>query len=286
MSNACVGVIGGTGLYDMEGLSNVRTEALTTPYGEPSGEYLLGTLHGVDMVFLPRHGKGHRILPHEINYRANVWGMKKLGVSRMISVSAVGSMREDIAPGKIVFVEQFFDRTKNRECTFFGDGVVAHAYFADPVCQSLAKSLHEVATGLDIDTQYGGTYICMEGPQFSTRAESRIYRSWGVDVIGMTNLTEAKLAREAEMCFSTMALATDYDCWHESEEDVQVEEVLKVMAENGAKARSIIGAYVQNIPEETGCSCHASMKNTLLTPKEAITPEVRERVELLLGKYL
>lgn len=280
-----IGIIGGSGLYDMDGLKETRSSEISTPFGQPSGPYLQGTLSGVPLVFLPRHGKGHVLTPSEINYRANIWGMKKLGVTHLISVSAVGSMKEDIPPGKLVFIDQFIDRTRLRPATFFGDGIVAHANFADPISLPLARRLAEIADELDLDSQYGGTYLCMEGPQFSTRAESRLYRQWGVDVIGMTNLTEAKLAREAEIAFATIALATDYDCWHESEGDVQIEEVLKVMAQNVASARKILVRLAQTI-QETPCPCDVSMKDSIVTARDAIPAEARERVEILVGKYL
>jgi len=285
MDDVRIGVLGGTGLYEIEGLGAVKRTRIETPYGDPSDEYLEGVLHGVPMAFLPRHGRGHRILPSEINYRANIWGMKKLGVTHLVAVSAVGSMKEEIPPGMLVFIDQFIDRTRLRPSTFFGDGIAAHASFADPVSEPLARRLHEIAAGLGASCRYGGTYLCMEGPHFSTRAESRLYRSWGVDVIGMTNLTEAKLAREAELGFATIALATDYDCWHESEEDVQIESVLQVMRENVAAARTIIEGLAATLRERP-CPCDVSMKDAIVTSRDAISDEVRRRVDLLIGKYL
>src|SRR5574340_436481 len=235
-----IGVIGGSGLYEMDGLTNIRKVRIVTPFGKPSDEYIVGTLHGRRVAFLPRHGRGHRIMPTDINYRANIFGMKKLGVERIISVSAVGSMKEEIKPGDIVIPDQFYDHTKHRRSTFFGNGAVAHVGMADPVCGDLCKVLIEAGARAGAMVHEGGTYICMEGPQFSTRAESLIYRQWGVNVIGMTNATEAKLAREAEICYSTIALATDYDCWHHSEEAVTVEAVLAVMKHNIETSKSMI----------------------------------------------
>ena len=281
-----IGVIGGSGLYEMEGLEAVSTEKVDTPFGTPSDEYIVGRLGDAKMVFLPRHGKGHRLSPTEINFRANIYGMKMLGVEWIISVSAVGSMREDIHPGHIVMVDQFFDRTKHRASSFYTGGVVCHVHFADPICSPLAGILYQSGCDVGVTMHKGGTYIVMEGPQFSTRAESRIYRQWGVDVIGMTNLPEAKLAREAEICYATMALATDYDCWHESEEDVTIEAVLEVIRGNVANARKIIALAVERIPESRDCPCANAMANALLTDPAAISQGDRERFSLLLGKYL
>ncbi len=233
----------------MEGLTQVMTVKVTTPFGKPSDDYIIGTLHGKRVAFLPRHGRGHRILPTDINYRANIYGMKKLGVERIISVSAVGSMKEEIKPGDIVIPDQFYDHTKQRRSTFFGNGIVAHVGMADPVCTYLAEILVQSGIGVGATVHRGGTYLCMEGPQFSTRAESLTYRKWDVDVIGMTNATEAKLAREAEICYSTIALATDYDCWHHSEEAVSVEAVLAVMKKNIETSKDMIREAVRNLPE-------------------------------------
>src|SRR5512145_1672956 len=244
-----IGVIGGSGLYEMEGLTNIRTARVATPFGRPSDEYIIGTLFGRRVAFLPRHGRGHRIMPTDINYRANIYGMKKLGVERIISVSAVGSMKEEIKPGDIVIPDQFYDHTKHRRSTFFGNGAVAHVGMADPVCGVLCKVLIDAGVQVNATVHRGGTYLCMEGPQFSTRAESMTYRGWNVDVIGMTNATEAKLAREAEICYSTIALATDYDCWHHSEEAVTVEAVLAVMKHNIETSKAMIRAAVQLLPE-------------------------------------
>ena len=281
-----IGVIGGSGLYAMEGLRDVAEIERATPFGAPSDAYLTGTLDGARMVFLPRHGRGHRISPSEINFRANIWGMKKLGVTRILSVSAVGSMREDIAPGHFVIVDQFFDRTRHRADTFFGGGVVAHVMFADPVCPDVRRALLKAGAKLDVRLHDGGTYINMEGPQFSTRAESRIYRQWGVDVIGMTNLQEAKLAREAEICYATIAMATDYDCWHESHEAVTVEAVIAVMNANVGNARKLIRSAVPLLRGPRRCACGSALANAIMTAHDRIPPDARLRLGLLIDKYI
>jgi len=281
-----VGVIGGSGLYEIQGFESVEEVRLATPFGDPSDAYVLGVLGGIRMVFLPRHGRGHRILPSEINFRANIWGLKKLGVTRIVSISAVGSMREDIAPGDFVVVDQFFDRTRHRRDTFFGEGIVAHVMFADPVCPEVRRALLESGKELSLRMHDGGTYVNMEGPQFSTRAESRIYRQWGVDVIGMTNLQEAKLAREAEICYATVAMATDYDCWHESEEDVTVEAILAVMSRNVGNARRLIAATAPRLGQRRECGCGRALSNAILTAPDRIPPATRERLDLIVGKYL
>ncbi len=280
-----IGVIGGSGLYEMEGLKNVRLIDIDTPFGHPSGEYLTGSMGDVKLVFLPRHGRGHRISPSQINFRANIYGMKVLGVEWIISVSAVGSMREEIRPGDIVIVDQFFDRTRDRISSFFGEGVVVHIPFADPVCTALADTLYQAALGEGAHVHRGGTYLCIEGPQFSTRAESRIYRQWGVDVIGMTNLPEARLAREAEICYATLALATDYDCWHEAADDVTIDTVLKVLKENVALARRIIRVSLGNMGRGR-CSCHQVLKDAIITERSLIPEKVKEDLKPILGKYL
>jgi 5'-methylthioadenosine phosphorylase len=286
MTDKLVGVIGGSGLYEMKGLEVLEKIKLDTPFGEPSDEYILGTVEGIRMVFLPRHGKGHRLLPTELNYRANIYGMKKLGVEWIISVSAVGSMRENIRPGDILIPNQFFDRTSKRVSTFFGNGIVAHVAFADPVCPQLSSILFSVGKELGASMHMGGTYICMEGPQFSTRAESNIYRIWGVDVIGMTNIPEAKLAREAEICYATMALITDYDCWHEHEEDVTIEAVLEIMNKNTEMAQKIIKETVKKIPGERDCICTTALKDAILTPPEYIPEQIKKDLDIIIGKYL
>ena len=293
MSSQCViGVIGGSGLYEMDGLTAVERVRLDTPFGAPSDEYLVGQLGDVRLVFLPRHGVGHRILPHEINFRANIYGLKQLGAEWIVSVSAVGSMRPEIRPGDLVVVDQFFDRTRNRPSSFFGEGLAGHVAFADPVCSVLAArvcaaasaAVEAVGTGARVHRQ--GTYLVIDGPQFSTRAESRIYRSWGVDVIGMTNLPEAKLAREAEICYATLALATDYDCWHEGEEDVTVEAVVAVLRRNVATARDVIRRVARSIAGPRACACPQAARAAVMTERSLITPETRKRVELLWGRYL
>jgi len=281
-----VGIIGGSGLYRIEGLEDVRERTLSTPFGAPSDAYVLGRLGEVELVFLPRHGVGHRILPTEINFRANVWGMRRLGVTRILSVSAVGSMREDIAPGDFVVVDQFFDRTRHRVDSFFGDGIAAHVLFADPTCDVVRGALVESGRQVGVRVHDGGTYLNMEGPQFSTRAESRVYRTWGVDVIGMTNLQEARLAREAEICYGTIAMATDYDCWHESHEDVTVEAILQVMATNVAHARAVIAAAVPRLPPERACPCKDALRYAIMTEPSRIPAEARARLGLLVDKYL
>lgn len=282
-----IGVIGGSGLYEMEGLENVQQVKVSTPFGEPSDQYVTGTLNGVQMVFLPRHGRGHRLLPSEVNYRANIHGMKQLGVERIISVSAVGSLKEAIAPGHIVVPDQFFDRTNGiRKDTFFGDGIVAHAGFADPVCPALSDVLYNAAQAAGATVHKGGTYICMEGPAFSTRAESFSYLALGASVIGMTNLTEAKLAREAEICYGIIALSTDYDCWHDSHEDVTVDAIIQIIHQNVTMAKSIIRLAVSSMKEGRGCGCAESMRHAIITDRSAISPEARERLKLIAGKYL
>lgn len=282
-----IGVIGGSGLYEMEGLQDVRSIVVETPFGAPSDEFVTGVLDGVRMVFLPRHGRGHRLLPTEVNYRANIYGMKKLGVTRIISVSAVGSMREEIVPGHIVIPDQFIDRTNaTRASTFFGNGVVAHIQFADPVCADLSADLYAAAQEAGATVHRGGTYICMEGPAFSTRAESNLYRSFGVSVIGMTNIPEAKLAREAEICYGVIALATDYDCWHESHDDVSVDAIIAIIKQNVAMAKSIIRNAVRRIGRERDCPCASALRYAIITDKAAIPDETRERLDLIIGSYV
>jgi 5'-methylthioadenosine phosphorylase len=287
MSEQVIGVIGGSGLYEMEGLTGIEHVVVDTPFGKPSDEYITGTLEGIRMVFLPRHGKGHRFLPSEVNYRANIYGMKKLGVERIISVSAVGSMKEEIVPGHIVIPDQFLDRTKGiRKDTFFGAGIVGHVQFADPVCSELSTVLHDAAREAGATVHKGGTYVCMEGPAFSTRAESHMYRSFGVSVIGMTNLTEAKLAREAEICYGVIALSTDYDCWHDTHDDVSVEAILTIIKNNVAMAKNIIRHAIGHIAAERHCPCREALKYAVISDKRVIPVETRENLDLLLGKYL
>ncbi len=287
MGDAVIGVIGGSGLYEMEGLEDIRRIRVETPFGEPSDEYVTGSLHGVAMAFLPRHGRGHRLLPSEVNYCANIYGMKKLGVERIISVSAVGSMKEIIAPGHIVIPDQFIDRTKGvRRDSFFGDGIVAHAGFADPVCPSLSETLFEAARGVGAVVHRGGTYVCMEGPAFSTRAESLMYRGLEAAVIGMTNLTEAKLAREAEICYGIIALSTDYDCWHEHHDDVTVEAIVRIIHQNVAMAKNIIRRAVADLAAARTCDCGSAMRHAVITDRSVIPAETKEKLAPIVGKYL
>ncbi|ALC15977.1 methylthioadenosine phosphorylase [Desulfuromonas soudanensis] len=287
MAQPVIGVIGGSGLYEIEGFSNVEEIRLETPFGDPSDAYITGTLEGVKLVFLPRHGRGHRLLPSEVPYRANIYGMKKLGVERIISVSAVGSMKEEIVPGDIVIPDQFFDRTQGkRASTFFGEGVVGHVQFADPVCGDLSAVLYQAAVEVGATVHRGGTYICIEGPNFSTRAESNIFRSWGVDVIGMTNLPEARLAREAEICYGTVALATDYDCWHQEHDDVSVEAVIAIIQQNVATARNIIRKAVNRLSGVRGCACGEALKYAIMTRKDLIPQETIDRLDLIMGQNL
>ena len=284
--SAQIGIIGGSGLYNVEEIQGLKEIRLETPFGAPSDAYVTGTLAGRAVAFLARHGRGHRISPTEINYRANIYGMKMLGVERIISAGAVGSMKEEIRPTDLVFPDQFIDRTRHRVSTFFGDGLVAHVAFADPICGEVASTLAREATRLGASVHEGGAYLCMEGPQFSTRAESHLYRSWGVSVIGMTNLQEAKLAREAEICYATMALVTDYDCWRVSEEAVTVEAVLAYLRQNSEMARRVMAATVAALPRERRCPCGQSLQNAILTDPRAVPPATRSKLELLVGKYL
>ena len=288
MKHPVIGVIGGSGLYEIEGLTNLQEVTVGTPFGAPSDTYITGSLGDVELVFLPRHGRGHRLLPSEVNYRANIYGMKTLGVERIISVSAVGSMKEEIVPGQIVIPDQFFDRTQGRRAsTFFGDGVVGHVQFADPVCADLSAVLVKSARDVGATVHAGGTYLCIEGPNFSTRAESRIYRSWGVDIIGMTNLPEARLAREAEMCYGTVALATDYDCWHEGHDDVSVEAVIAIIQQNVVTAKKIITTVVQNLTQQPkNCHCDEALKFAIMTDKSFIPSATQEALKPIIGKYL
>jgi 5'-methylthioadenosine phosphorylase len=287
LAQMTIGVIGGSGLYEIEGLTSIEEVRLETPFGDPSDVYITGMFEGVKMVFLPRHGRGHRLLPSEVPYRANIYGMKKLGVRRIISVSAVGSMKEEIVPGHIVIPDQFFDQTQGkRASTFFGQGVTGHVQFADPVCAELSGVLCEAGQRAGATVHKGGTYICIEGPNFSTRAESTIYRSWGVDIIGMTNIPEARLAREAEICYGTVALATDYDCWHDSHDDVTVEAVLAIIRQNVAMARNIIVQAVRQLSAAPRCACGESLKFAIMTDRSMIPEQTRKDLDPILGKYL
>ena len=289
MSQARIGVIGGSGLYHMNGLTDVEELKVATPFGAPSDAFVVGTLAGQRVAFLPRHGRGHRLLPTEIPFRANIYAMKLLGVERIISASAVGSLREELKPMDIVFPDQFFDRTCQRASTFFGGGIAAHVTFADPVCHDLVDALEQAARAdlKSIDIHRGGTYICMEGPAFSTKAESETYRSWGMSVIGMTNLQEAKLAREAEMCYATMALVTDYDCWHPDHDSVTVELVIEYLNRNAENARKLIaGAVARLAGIERSCKCGHSLRHAIITAPDEITTEAKERLKAIIGRYV
>jgi 5'-methylthioadenosine phosphorylase len=286
MGEQTLGVIGGSGLYDLPGIEVLERVRRTTPFGDPSDEYVVGRLGATRVVFLPRHGRGHRLLPSEVPSRANVYGMKQLGAEWILAVSAVGSLREEIAPGHVVVPDQFIDRTRGRHSTFFGRGVVAHVQFADPVCPNLSRALAEAARTEGARVHARGTYVCMEGPHFSTRAESHLYRSWSADVIGMTNLQEAKLAREAEICLATLALATDYDCWHSEHADVQIEEILRVLHANVDLARRTIAALAARLPPRTGCPCPEALKNAIITDRTTIPPDVRRDLAPIAGRYL
>ena len=281
-----VGIIGGSGLYNLKELEKVKKVQLDTPFGKPSSDFLTGEVHDIPVIFIPRHGLGHVLLPTEIPFRANIWGLKKLGVTHLISVGAVGSLKEEIIPGHMVFPDQFIDLTRHRTSTFFGNGVVAHVQFGDPVCPKLSEKLVQAARAVGATFHLGGTYICMEGPAFSSRAESLLYRSWGADVIGMTNAQEAKLAREAEMAFASIALATDYDCWHISESEVNVEDIIKVMHENVETARRIIVETLRNLPPDFPNSQQDALKFALITEKSKIPQKTRSDLDLLLSKYL
>ncbi len=286
MSQAEIGIIGGSGLYSMPGLTDVREVPQTTPFGEPSDPYILGTLEGRKVAFLARHGRGHRILPTELNFRANIYGFKQLGVERIVSVSAVGSLKEEHKPLDFVIPDQFFDRTRHRVDTFFGDGVVAHIAFADPICPELAAAVEAASKKAAVTAKRGGTYLCMEGPQFSTKAESNVYRSWGMDVIGMTNLQEAKLAREAEICYVTIAMVTDYDCWHPHHDSVTVDQIVAVLLKNAENACKVVRETVAAMPKARGCKCGSALAHAILTDRDKIPPATRKKLKLILDKYL
>lgn len=287
MTNVTIGIIGGSGLYQMEGLKVLDEKWVDTPFGKPSDCIVLGELEGVKVAFVPRHGRGHLLLPSEINFRANIYALKSLGVERILSVSAVGSMREEIAPGDVLIVDQFIDRTTQRASTFFGDGIVAHVAFADPVCPDLFETVSTAALKTKkAKVHKGGTYVCMEGPMFSTRAESNWYRSMGVSCIGMTNYQEAKLAREAEICYTTIAMPTDYDCWHNSHAAVDVAMVLETLNKNIDTAKAIIREAVGKISGPRGCPCASALQNAILTDRAKISDGTKKRLELLIGKYL
>lgn len=282
-----IGIIGGSGLYDIEGIKNIRRLSLATPFGKPSDAYITGNLSGREVVFLPRHGIGHRISPSEINYRANIYGMKKLGVERIISLSACGSLKEELRPLDFVIPDQFVDRTNQaREMTFFGKGIVAHVSFAEPVCPELTRAVYKAAKKSGVRAHLRGTYLNMEGPAFSTRAESELYRKWGMDIIGMTNMAEAKLAREAGLCYCTLCAVTDYDCWYESEEAVTVEMVLANLAKNIQNAKNILKALILALKAQRGCSCREALKYAIITDRKLIPKKAREELKIIIGKYL
>ncbi|HTJ31047.1 MAG TPA: S-methyl-5'-thioadenosine phosphorylase [Acidobacteriaceae bacterium] len=286
MPQAEIGIIGGSGLYSMPGLTEIHEEKVETPYGDPSDSFVLGTLEGRKVAFLARHGRGHKLLPSELNFRANIYAMKALGVERILSVSAVGSLKEEHKPTDFVIPDQFIDRTFLRTSTFFGDGIVGHVAFGDPVCAVVGKAAADACASLGVTGKRGGTYVCMEGPQFSTKAESNLYRSWGADVVGMTNLQEAKLAREAEICYATVAMVTDYDCWHPGHDSVTVDQIVAVLHQNAENAAKMVRAAVALLPKERTCACADAAKYAILTQKDAIPPSAKERVKLLFGKYL
>ena len=281
-----VGLIGGSGVYDLAAIEDLREETIDTPFGRPSDSYFTGTLGGAPVAFLSRHARGHRRSPTEINYRANVCGFKMLGCDAILSASACGSLREELAPRHAAVPSQFIDRTRHRQDSFFQGGVVAHASLADPVCPALSETLAAAGQREGLEIHRGATYVCMEGPQFSTRAESRLYRSWGADVIGMTNLTEARLAREAEICYASLALVTDYDCWHETAEDVSVEVIVAILGENAAAARRTLAAAVAAVDPSRGCGCRDAMRFAIITDRAAIPDSARERLRPIAGRYL
>ncbi len=286
MQKAEIGIIGGSGLYAMPGLTNVREERVETPFGDPSDAFVLGELDGRAVAFLARHGRGHRILPTELNFRANIYAMKMLGVERILSVSAVGSLKEEHKPTDFVIPDQFIDRTFARVGTFFGEGIVGHVAFGDPVCATVRAAFAKACAEVGVTGTNGGTYICIEGPQFSTRAESNLYRSWGADVIGMTNLQEAKLAREAEICYATLAMVTDYDCWFEGHDDVTVEQVVAVLHQNADNGTKVVRAAIAALPKERNCACASALQYAILTDRKAVPETAKERLSLLLAKYL
>jgi 5'-methylthioadenosine phosphorylase len=286
LQQAEIGIIGGSGLYAMPGLINPHQIEVDTPFGAPSDAFVAGELEGRQVVFLARHGRGHRLMPTELNFRANIFAMKKLGVERIISVSAVGSLKLEHKPTEFVIPDQFIDRTSQRPSTFFGEGIVGHVSFGDPICATVAKAIQQGAESAGVIAKQGGVYVCMEGPQFSTRAESNLYRSWGADVIGMTNLQEAKLAREAEICYATMAMVTDYDCWHDGHDAVTVEQVIAVLHQNSANAAKAVRTAVAAMPRERACACSTALKFAIITSPEAIPAATRNKLDLLLHKYI
>ncbi len=285
MPQAEIGIIGGSGLYTMPGFSDVHEVSLETPFGAPSDAFVLGTLEGRNVAFLSRHGRGHRLMPTEINYRANIYGMKQLGVERILSLSAVGSLKEEHRPLDFVVPDQFIDRTRHRVDTFFGDGLVVHIGLAEPICGEVAKIAVEACRRAGVNVKPRGTYLNMEGPQFSTKAESNLYRSWGLDVIGMTNLTEARLAREAELCYVTVAMVTDYDCWHEEHDHVSVDQIVAVLLKNAEHACNVVREAVAAMPKTRSCKCGTALKSAIITQKNAVPAATLQKLQLLVGKY-
>ncbi len=281
-----IGVIGGSGIYDMEGLAEIDEIKIDTPFGSPSDKYIIGTLNNTKVAFLPRHGRQHHLLPSELNYRANIYGFKAMGVTHILSITAVGSLQEHLAPLDIVIPDQLIDRTYQRESTFFGDGVVAHVPFADPFCPQLSDLLYETASQSKATVHRGGTFVTIEGPAFSTRAESNLYRQWGIDIIGMTTLQEAKLSREAEICYAAMAMVTDYDCWREETEEVNVESVLATLNQNSSLAKQTIASLIPKISEERNCICPNSLKGAIMTDPSSIDQQSKNRLAPLINKYL
>lgn len=284
--NPTIGIIGGSGLYSMPGFERHEERLIDTPWGDPSDAYIVGELGGKEVAFLARHGRGHRISPSELNFRANIWGMKKLGVQRILSLSAVGSLKEEHKPLDFVIPDQFVDRTRGRVSTFFGEGLVAHISFAHPVCSQMASVAYAAGQKAGVSAKLGGTYLCMEGPAFSTLAESNLYRSWGMDVIGMTNLQEAKLAREAEICYTTVAMVTDYDCWHPDHDAVTVNDIIANLTQNAANAAKLVRTAVEAMPAERDCKCGSALAHALITDRKAIPELTKKKLELLVGKYL
>ncbi len=286
MPQAEIGIIGGSGLYAMPGLTEVEEIRQQTPFGEPSDAYVLGMLEGRRVAFLARHARGHRILPSELNFRANIHGFKQLGVKRIVSLSAVGSLKEEHQPLEFVIPDQFFDRTRRRVDTFFGEGIVAHVAFAEPICGALAETVEKACRAAGVRGKRGGTYLCIEGPQFSTKAESNLYRSWGMDVIGMTNLQEAKLAREAEMCYVTVAMVTDYDCWHPQHDSVTVDQIVAVLRQNAENACRVLRQTITALPASPNCECNRALAHAIITEYDNMPPATRAKLKLILGRYL
>src|ERR1700691_301923 len=286
MKKPTIGIIGGSGLYSMPGFTAHEEVTIETPWGMPSDPYVLGTQEGRKVAFLARHARGHKVLPSELNFRANIYGFKQLGAERIISVSAVGSLKEEHKPLDFVIPDQFFDRTRHRIDTFFGDGIVAHVGFGDPVCGEMTKVVSAACQAASVTGKLGGTYVCMEGPQFSTKAESNVYRSWGAAVIGMTNLQEAKLAREAEICYATIAMVTDYDCWHPHHDSVTVEQIVAVLTKNAENAAKVVKATVEAMPKARSCKCGSALAHAIMTDRTKIPAATKEKLALIVGKYL